>query len=127
MSELEILQKSFMESMDSMTKQFNKEKETYEKKLNELKEKYNKLKKDDDYSIFEKSSILMSFAELFSIQKSCELILRSNFSYIKVDKTKNNSIIYLSMKFLNEFINNLDEDSPSYFKLIITCSKTSSL
>lgn len=92
--------------------------DNFVKIINYLNVIYNKLKKDDDYSIFEKSSILMSFAELFSIQKSCELILRSNFSYIKVDKAKNNSIIYLSMKFLNEFINNLDEDSPSYFKLI---------
>ena len=69
MSELEILQKSFMESMDSMTKQFNKEKETYEKKLNELKEKYNKLKKDkeNDSEMF-KQNLQSSSDELVKLQ-----------------------------------------------------------
>ena len=69
MSELEILQKSFMESMDSMTKQFNKEKESYEKKLNELKEKYNKLKKDkeNDSEMF-KQNLQSSSDELVKLQ-----------------------------------------------------------
>ena len=69
MSELEILQKSFMESMDSMTKQFNKEKETLEKKLNELKEKYNKLKKDkeNDSEMF-KQNLQSSSDELVKLQ-----------------------------------------------------------
>ena len=69
MSELEVLQKSFMESMDSMTKQFKKEKETLEKKLNECKEKYNKLKKDkeNDSEMF-KQNLQSSSDELVRLQ-----------------------------------------------------------
>ena len=69
MSELEILQKSFMESMDSMSKQFKKEKESLEKKLNDYKEKYNKLKKDrDNDSEMFKQNLQSSSDELVKLQ-----------------------------------------------------------
>ena len=48
MSDIETLQKSFMDSMDSMQKQFQQEKEIFEKKIIELKEKNIKLKKEKD-------------------------------------------------------------------------------
>ena len=37
---------------------------------------------------------------------------------MKVDNVEKNSVIYLAMEFLNEYINNKNENSPSFFKLI---------
>ena len=44
MADIELLQKSFMDSMDSMRKAFEKEKDVLEKKVKELKEENIKLK-----------------------------------------------------------------------------------
>ena len=64
MSDLEVLQKSFMDSMDSMQKQFQKEKESLEKKILELKEKNKNLKKEreNDNEMFKQN--LKMFMEL---------------------------------------------------------------
>ena len=69
MSDLEILQKSFMESMDSMQKEFKKEKDNLEKNIEELKEKYSKLKKqrEDDNEMF-KQNLKSNSEELIRIQ-----------------------------------------------------------
>ena len=69
MSDLEILQKSFMESMDSMQKEFKKEKENLEKNIEELKEKYSKLQKqrEDDNEMF-KQNLKSNSEELIRIQ-----------------------------------------------------------
>ena len=48
MADIELLQKSFMDSMDSMRKAFEKEKDILEKKVKELKEENIKLKKDKE-------------------------------------------------------------------------------
>ena len=48
MADIELLQKSFMDSMDSMRKAFEKEKDVLEKKVKELKEENIKLKKDKE-------------------------------------------------------------------------------
>ena len=83
-----------------------------------MKEIYNRLEKEHDYTIYEKISVLMSFTELFNKQKSCEHFLQYNFYYLKNSKIIIYPIISLAAKFINDFINNLDEESPSYFKLI---------
>ena len=48
MADIELLQKSFMDSMDSMRKAFENEKDVLEKKVKELKEENIKLKKDKE-------------------------------------------------------------------------------
>lgn len=79
---------------------------------------YNKLKDDESYKIYEKISVLLHLAELFNIVKKCDIFLQTNLHYIKVDNIEKNSVIYLALEFLNKFINDLNEESPSYFKLI---------
>ena len=96
----------------------NKDFDDYKELFNYLKTFYNKLKNDKDCKIFEKISILFHLSELFKLLKSCNSFLKSNFHYIKVEKSEKNSVIDLAYSFLNEFIDNLNEESPSYFKLI---------
>jgi hypothetical protein len=60
----------------------------------------------------------MSYAELFSVIESPKIFVGINFEYIKLDKVEKNSIIYLSYEFINKFIDNLTENSPSYFSLV---------
>ena len=79
---------------------------------------YGQLKDDGNYKIYEKISILLHLAELFSALKKVETFLKTNFHYIKVDNVEKNSVINLALNFLNEYINNINEESPSYFKLI---------
>ena len=69
MSDLEVLEKSFMESMDSMTKAFKEEKESLEKKIIELKEKNIKLRKEkeNDKEMF-KLNIQSNSEELARLQ-----------------------------------------------------------
>ena len=55
---------------------------------------------------------------MFKVVKSCEKFLEVDFHFVKVERAENNSAIYLAIKFLNTYINNLDEDSPQYFKII---------
>jgi hypothetical protein len=57
MVDIEVLQKSFMDSMDSMRKTFEKEKEVLEQKVKELKEDYAKLKteKKNEGDVFEQT------------------------------------------------------------------------
>ena len=55
---------------------------------------------------------------LFSAVKKVETFLKTNFHYIKVDNVEKNSVINLALNFFNEYINNINEDSPSFFKLI---------
>ena len=69
MSDLEVLEKSFMESMDSMQKAFKEEKDTLEKKIIELKNKNIKLKKEreNDQEMF-KLNIKSNSEELIRLQ-----------------------------------------------------------
>ena len=86
--------------------------------FNYLEMIFKQLKNDNDYKHFEKISILFHLTELFNIAKSCQLFLKSNFHYIKVDKVDKNSAIDLAITFLNTYIDNLNEESPQYFKLV---------
>ena len=79
---------------------------------------YLQLQKEVDFKIYEKITILLSFAALFEKFNSYEEFSKSNFHYIKVTRAEKNSIINLAMTFLNDYINNLNEESPSFFKLI---------
>ena len=89
---------------------------TYNKKeISDLNQIYNffgtffkKLEKEKDYKIYEKISILFHFAEVFNETKLCKTFLEANFHYIKID----------TVSFLNDYIEHLNEESPSYFKLI---------
>ena len=72
------------------------------------------MKNDNNYKIYEKISILFHLAELFSAVKKVETFLKTNFHYIKVDNVEKNSVINLALNFLNEYINNINKDSPIF-------------
>ena len=69
MADIEVLQKSFMDSMDSMRKTFEKEKDVLEKKVKELKDENTKLKKDreNDNEMF-KQNLKSNSEELIRLQ-----------------------------------------------------------
>ena len=90
----------------------------FEKIFKNLNGVFSNLIIDNDLIVFEKISILMSYAELFSIIESPKIFVDIKFEYIKWDKVEKNSIIYLSYEFINKFIDNLTENSPSYFPLV---------
>ena len=96
----------------------NKGFENFNKLFNYLKTFFEKLKKVPNFKVFEKISVLFHFGELFDVVKSCDIFLNTDFKYIKVDEIENNSVIYLAIDFLNKYIDNLNEESPSFFKLI---------
>ena len=79
---------------------------------------FEKLKNDNECENYEKVSILFFLAQLLSELKSSQFFLESNFHYINVNKAKNNSAIKLSIEFIDKYINNLNEESPQYFKLV---------
>ena len=96
----------------------NKSFEDYKQLFDYLGTFYKELKNNKDYKIFEKISILFHFLEVFKLVKTCKNFYNTNFHYIKVDQVEKNSVIDLAHTFLNNFIEHLNEESPSYFKLI---------
>ena len=83
-----------------------------------LEKIYIKLKNDKIYDNYEKITILLTYVTLCGKFKCCKNYLETNFDYIKVDNTENNSVVKLAINFLNTCIDNLNEESPSYFKLV---------
>ena len=106
MSDLEVLQKSFMESMDSMQKQFQKEKEIFEKKIMELKEKNISLKKEreNDNEMF-KQNLKSNSDEIIRLQN----INRDLTKQLENNKNKLNED---QIKKYEEEINKLKELKP---------------
>ena len=93
----------------------NKDISSFINLYNYLEKIYLQLEKEVDFKIYEKITILLSFVALFEKFNSYEEFSHSNFHYIKVSKAEKNSIINLAMTFLNDYINNLNEESPSFF------------
>ena len=83
-----------------------------------LNDFYKNLENDSDCEIYEKISVLFHFAELFNEVRCCDIFIKSKFHYIKTKKAEDNSTLKLSLEFLEKYINNLNEESPQYFKLI---------
>lgn len=79
---------------------------------------YSKIKEDKIYSNYDKIIIMVTFASLLGKFNNCDKFLGVNFDFIKVTNVEENSIINKAMKFLNEYINDFNEDSPSFFKLV---------
>lgn len=79
---------------------------------------YSQLKEENDLTFFEKLIIIFNLGLIFLKFKSCDNYLKANIHYIKIDKVEKNSIMDLSMQFITNYINNLTEDSPSFFKLV---------
>ena len=106
MSDIEVLQKSFMESMDSMQKQFQKEKEIFEKKIMELKEKNISLKKEreNDNEMF-KQNLKSNSDEIIRLQN----INRDLTKQLENNKNKLNED---QIKKYEEEINKLKELKP---------------
>ena len=78
---------------------------------------YNQLLKDK-LERFETISILMNLKVLFDKLRSCEKFINIKFHYIKIAEIKKNTIMDLSLKFLNDYIDNLNEESPSFLNLV---------
>ena len=79
---------------------------------------YSKIKEDKIYSNYDKIIIMVTFASLLGKFDYCDTFLRVNFDFIKVTNVEENSVINKAMKFLNEYIKDFNEDSPSFFKLV---------
>lgn len=79
---------------------------------------YTELKEEKKLEIFEKITIILNLAAIFLRFKSCDSYLKASIHYIKTDKVEKNSVIDLAMKFLINYISNVDEESPSFFKLV---------
>jgi len=90
----------------------------FEKIYKNLNDIFSNLIKDANLICFEKISILMSYTELFSLVESPKIFVDIKFEYIKLDLVEKNSIIHLSCEFINKYIDNLTENSPSYFSLV---------
>ena len=98
MSEIDILQKSFMDSMQSMQNEYKKEKELLEKKIMELIEENNKLKKDKEaFNEMFKQNLNSNSEEITKLQN----INRDLTKQINETKTKNEE--------LKEYKNKYDE------------------
>ena len=110
MSDLEVLQKSFMDSMDSMQKQFQKEKESLEKKILELKEKNKNLKKEreNDNEMFKQNlkSNSDEIIRLQNINRDLTKQLENN------NNNSNNKLNEEQIKKYEEEINKLKELKP---------------
>ena len=91
MTDIEALQKSFMESMDSMQKQFRKDKEIFEKKIIELKEKNIKLKNEmDNNSEMFKQNLKSNSEEITRLKNiNRDLSKQLENSKLKEEKIKN--------------------------------------
>ena len=109
MSDLEVLQKSFMDSMDSMQKQFQKEKESLEKKILELKEKNKNLKKEreNDNEMF-KQNLKSNSDEIIRLQN----INRDLTKQLENNNNNNNKLNEEQIKKYEEEINKLKELKP---------------
>ena len=81
-------------------------------------EVFSEIKEKKNLKIFEKITILLGYASIFSKYTLCENYLKANIYYVKIEDAENNSVIRKSMNFLNYYINGLNEESPSYFNLI---------
>ena len=108
MSDLEVLQKSFMESMDSMQKQFQKEKESLEKKILELKEKNKNLKKEreNDNEMF-KQNLKSNSDEIIRLQN-----INRDLTKQLENNNNNNKLNEEQIKKYEEEINKLKELKP---------------
>ena len=107
MSDLEVLQKSFMDSMDSMQKQFQKEKESLEKKILELKEKNKNLKKEreNDNEMF-KQNLKSNSDEIIRLQNINRDLTK------QLENNNNNKLNEEQIKKYEEEINKLKELKP---------------
>ena len=108
MSDLEVLQKSFMDSMDSMQKQFQKEKESLEKKILELKEKNKNLKKEreNDNEMF-KQNLKSNSDEIIRLQN-----INRDLTKQLENNNNNNKLNEEQIKKYEEEINKLKELKP---------------
>ena len=112
MSDLEVLQKSFMDSMDSMQKQFQKERESLEKKILELKEKNKNLKKEreNDNEMF-KQNLKSNSDEIIRLQ-NINRDLTKQLENNNNNSNNNNKLNEEQIKKYEEEINKLKELKP---------------
>ena len=96
----------------------DKNKDNFIKLFEFFNKVYEQLKGQQDLEIFEKITILLGYKFIFSEYNSCEGYFKANLYYVKLKNAEEKSVIDLSMKFLNKYINGLNEESPSFFNLV---------
>jgi len=82
-----------------------------------LNEKTSKIKNDSDLSRYQKILLINQFGYVLD-HMSLDNFLNSNIDYFIIKKKDDNSILDLVEKFFKEYINNLNEDSDIFFKLL---------
>ena len=93
-------------------------KEEIESIIRNFNEFSQKLSKDNDLKLYQKIFALLEYG--FFIKK----YNYDQLTYVVCKNAKTNSVIDKSLKFFKEFINNLDEESPVFFKLLEINSKS---
>ena len=80
---------------------------------------YEKYKKDDDLLIYQKVLLFISNVYFFIGMKSEEEYKKSNLKYVILDKSEENSVFKISIKFLNDFIDSLNNKSEIFYPLLL--------
>jgi len=80
---------------------------------------YEDYKKDDDLLIYQKVLLFCSNVYFFIEMKSEEEYKKSNLKYVRLDKSEENSVFKISLKFLNEFIDSLNSKSEIFYPLLL--------
>lgn len=83
-----------------------------------LEKLYKKLLSDKNLLLFEKILLLLNYTGLLNDIQSCQKFKYINYHYIKIAQADEYSSIKVAKKFLDDFITNLNEESPSFFHLI---------
>jgi len=86
--------------------------------LEYLETTYKQLLSNNNLLEYEKILLLLNYTGLFNDIQSCEKFKNIYFHYIKIAQAEENSPVKLAKNFLDNFVENLNEESPSYFNLI---------
>ena len=77
------------------------------------------LEKDSELEIYKKNMIMIEFSYLLVQKKSLDKFKKIRFTYYNINKIENDSPLNISIDFLINFIENLDEKSPFIYPLIL--------
>ena len=82
-----------------------------------LKEKTDKIKKDDNLKLYKKILLIEQIGHILN-KITFDSFLKLDINNYIMSKKEENSILYFVEKFFKDYINNLNEDSKIFFKLL---------
>ena len=82
-----------------------------------LKEKTDKIKNDDNLKLYKKILLIEQIGHILN-KITFDSFLKLDINYYIMCKKEENSILYFVEKFFKDYINNLNEDSKIFFKLL---------